>query len=64
MGNAVHKEIEKTENLADDDDIDQEKVSVLVHLHQSLANLKSRFDLLQEPVLRWAWCNIVKVLLL
>ncbi|XP_068237774.1 protein nessun dorma [Palaemon carinicauda] len=52
IANVVQKEIEATERLGGEDEVDEEKVSILIHLHKTLENLKARFDLIQEPVLR------------
>ncbi|XP_066964774.1 protein nessun dorma [Macrobrachium rosenbergii] len=52
IANVVQKEIEATEKLGGEDEVDEEKVSILIHLHKTLENLKARFDLIQEPVLR------------
>ncbi|ROT74002.1 putative SHC SH2 domain-binding protein 1-like B [Penaeus vannamei] len=53
---SVRQEIERVEAIAEgedpDSDIDQRDVVQLIKLHQQMEKLRSRYDSLQDPVLR------------
>lgn len=55
---SVRQEIERVEAIAEgedpDSDIDQRDVVQLIKLHQQMEKLRSRYDSLQDPVLRLA----------
>lgn len=52
----VRQEIERVEALTEgedpDSDVDQRDVIQLIKLHQQMEKLRSRYDSLQDPVLR------------
>ncbi|KAK7063167.1 hypothetical protein SK128_026172 [Halocaridina rubra] len=51
-GRDVQNEIERIEGDDVDSDMDQSEVMSLIQLHKQMEKLKSRFELLQQPVLR------------